>query len=100
MKKRIVLEFMTDEGLLPNYAFPETGVTLSASILGSVPKGEDPGKQAEIKEFEIVRPASAGLKDLAPGNHFYFDGLNMTVNGINTSDWNSEYGLIRKRIRT
>ena len=97
MKKRIVLEFMTDEGLLPNYAFPETGVTLSASILGSVPKGEDPGKQAEIKEFEIVRPASAGLKDLAPGNHFYFDGLNMTVNGINTADWNSEYGLIRKR---
>lgn len=97
MKKRIVLEFMTDEGLLPNYAFPETGVKMSASILGNVPKGEDPGKQAEIKEFEIVRPASAGLKDLAPGNHFYFDGLKMTVNGINTSDWNSKYGLIRKR---
>ena len=97
IRKRQVLEFMTDEGLLPNYAFPETGVKLSASILGNVPKGEAEGKQADIKEFEIVRPAGAGLKDLAPGNHFYFDGMKLTVNGINTADWNSEYGLVRKR---
>ena len=97
IKKRQVLEFMTDEGLLPNYAFPETGVKMSASILGSVPKGEDEGKQAEIKDFELVRSAGAALKDLAPGNHFYFDGMKLTVNGINTSDWNSEYGLVRKR---
>ena len=97
MKRRLVLEFMTDEGLLPNYAFPETGVKLSASILGSVPKGEEEGKQADIKEYEVVRSASAGLKDLAPGNHFYFDGMKLTINGINTADWDSEYGLIRKR---
>ena len=97
MKRRLVLEFMTDEGLLPNYAFPETGVKLSASILGNVPKGEEEGKQADIKEFELVRSASAGLKDLAPGNHFYFDSMKLTVNGINTADWNSDYGLIRKR---
>ena len=97
MKRRLVLEFMTDEGLLPNYAFPETGVKLSASILGNVPKGEEEDKQADIKEFELVRSASAGLKDLAPGNHFYFDGMKLTVNGINTADWNSDYGLIRKR---
>lgn len=97
MKSRIVLEFMTDEGLLPNYAFPETGVKLSASILGNVPKGEEEGKQADITDLEVVRPASAGLKDLAPGNFFYFDGMKIPINGINTSDWNSEYGLVRKR---
>lgn len=97
IKKRQVLEFMTDEGLLPNYAFPETGVKMSASILGNVPKGEDEGKQADIKDFELVRSASAALKDLAPGNHFYFDGMKLTVNGINTSDWKSEYGLTRRR---
>jgi DEAD/DEAH box helicase domain-containing protein len=97
IRKRQVLEFMTDEGLLPNYAFPETGVKMSASILGNVPKGEAAGKQADIKEFELVRSASAGLKDFAPGNHFYFDGMKLTVNGINTSDWNTDYGLVRRR---
>ena len=97
LKRQQVLEFMTDEGLLPNYAFPETGVKLTASILGSIPRGEDTGKPAEIKEYEVVRSASAGLKDLAPGNHFYFDGMKLTINGINTSDWNSDYGLILRR---
>ena len=100
IKRQQVLEFMTDEGLLPNYAFPETGVKLTASVLGSVPKGEEEGTQAEIKEYEVVRSASAGLKDLAPGNHFYFDGMKLTVNGINTSDWESSYGLVRRRFCT
>lgn len=97
LKRQQVLEYMTDEGLLPNYAFPETGVKLAASILGTIPRGEDRGMQADIKEFEVVRPSSAGLKDLAPGNHFYFDGMKLTVNGINTSEWDSNYGLIRRR---
>ena len=97
IKRQQTLEFMTDEGLLPNYAFPETGIKLTASILGNVPRGEEAGTQAEIKEYEVVRSASAGLKDLAPGNHFYFDGMKLTVNGINTSDWESNYALIRKR---
>lgn len=97
IRKRQVLEFMTDEGLLPNYAFPETGVKMSASILGNVPKGEAAGKQAGISEFELVRPASSGLKDFAPGNRFYFNGMKLTINGINTSDWNTQYGLVRRR---
>lgn len=95
IRKKTVLEFMTDEGLLPNYAFPETGVKLSASILGSTPEGE--GAPAEIKDCELVRPASSGLTDLAPGNNFYFDGMKLKVDGINTADWQTEGSLFRMR---
>ena len=96
IKKKQVLEFMTDEGLLPNYAFPETGVKLSASILDDVPKGDE-HSIAGINQFEIVRSASAGLKDFAPGNHFYFDGYRLAVDGINTADWKSEGILVKRR---
>lgn len=95
IRKKTVLEFMTDEGLLPNYAFPETGVKLSASILGSTPEGGN--TPAEIKDCELVRPASSGLTDLAPGNNFYFDGLKLKVDGINTADWQTEGSLFRMR---
>lgn len=97
IKKKQVLEFMTDEGLLPNYAFPETGVKLSASILGDVPKGDEGHSLPDIQEFEIVRSASAGLKDFAPGNHFYFNGFRLAVDGINTADWKSEGVLVKRR---
>lgn len=97
IKKKQVLEFMTDEGLLPNYAFPETGVKLSANILDDVPKGDEGHSIPGIMEFEIVRSASAGLKDFAPGNHFYFNGYRLAVDGINTADWQSEGILVKRR---
>ena len=96
LRKRQVLEFMTDEGILPNYAFPETGVKLNASILGNIPKGEDT-KLPDISCFELVRPATSGIVDLAPGNFFYFDGMKIKVDGLNTAEWQSGKGLIKKR---
>ena len=96
LRKRQVLEFMTDEGILPNYAFPETGVKLNASILGNVPKGEDT-KVPDISSFELVRPATSGIVDLAPGNFFYFDGMKIKIDGINTAEWQSGKGLVKKR---
>lgn len=97
LRRRQVLEFLTDEGILPNYAFPETGVKLNASVLGSIPKGEDDGKLPEITSLELVRPAGSGIVDLAPGNYFYFDGMKIKVDGLNTADWQSGKGLIKKR---
>lgn len=96
LRMRQVLEFMTDEGILPNYAFPETGVKLNASILGNVPKGEE-NKVPDISSFELVRPATSGIVDLAPGNFFYFDGMKIKIDGINTAEWQSGKGLIKKR---
>ena len=96
LRKRQVLEFMTDEGILPNYAFPETGVKLNASILGTIPKGDNT-KIPDISSFELVRPAASGIVDLAPGNLFYFDGMKIKVDGLNTAEWQSGKGLIKKR---
>ena len=97
LRQRQTLEFLTDEGILPNYAFPETGVKLNANILGSIPKGDEDGRMAEVTSFELVRPATSGIADLAPGNYFYFDGLRLKVDGLNTADWQSGKGLVRKR---
>lgn len=75
------LNFLTDEGLLPNYAFPEEGVTLRSIILKKPdPKQED---QKLIKlEFEHMRPAEAAITELAPGSSFYVEGRKLTVDQV------------------
>lgn len=75
------LNFLTDEGLLPNYAFPEEGVTLRSIIL----KKPDPTQKDQklIKlEFEHMRPAEAALTELAPGSSFYVEGRKLTVDQV------------------
>lgn len=88
-----VLEFMTDSGLLPNYAFPETGVKLSATVRsdnqGGTPIPDD--------EFEVVRPASQGIKELAPGNVFFARHYRLEVDGLVTTDWNDTDAVGEKR---
>lgn len=71
-----VIEFMTNIGLLPNYAFPETGVKLQANVYASREKCDKEGNIAEPKAFELTRSASQGIKELAPGNHFILKDLN------------------------
>lgn len=98
IKKTLTLEFMTDAGILPNYAFPETGVKLEASIQSSVPKGDSDERVPVNENFEVVRPAVSALKELAPGNSFYTQKYRLKVDGINTFDWNDEQKvLIKKR---
>ena len=41
LELRQVIEHLTNEGILPNYAFPETGVTLSAHVYGFKPEGAE-----------------------------------------------------------
>lgn len=72
--------FFTDAGLLPNYAFPESGVTLR-SILYRNPKE---GNQ-EVWDEEFVRPASQALGELAPGATFYANGRRVQVDQIDLS---------------
>ena len=66
LSRTSALEILTDNGLLPNYAFPERGVRFYGSIYNKHRKaGQD------HPPIEIIRPAGTALKELAPGNHFY-----------------------------
>lgn len=89
IKEGSVIEFMTNVGLLPNYAFPETGVKLSATIYSKKALGDDIENTPEPKTIELVRPASQGIRELAPGNSFYSQKLRMEIKGLGITDRDS-----------
>jgi len=60
------LEILTDQGLLPNYAFPERGVRFYGSVYNPYRKGD-----VDHLSVELTRPAGPALRELAPGNTFY-----------------------------
>lgn len=82
-----LIEFMTNCGLLPNYAFPETGVKLQASVYSTQEKEDHKNNVAEPNVIELARSASQGIKELAPGNKFYTQKFQLEVSGIPTFDW-------------
>jgi len=71
-----VLNYFTDEGLLPNYAFPEQGVTLKSIIVSNVE-----GKWHE-KAYEYIRPAESAIRDFAPMSVFYAEAKSVTIDQI------------------
>jgi DEAD/DEAH box helicase domain-containing protein len=95
-----VFNFLSDEGLLPNYAFPEKGIGLTGvlyrkndqkkyqntdksetsedKIGASQNKPQKP--QKTVSEFN--RPASAAIAELAPANTFYADGHKFTIDQL------------------
>ncbi len=85
---RQVIEHLTNVGSLPNYAFPESGVTLNARVMGQSSEGST--QPPLDKSFEIVRPASQAIKEFAPDNFFYSQGFQFQITGINTFDWVDE----------
>jgi len=86
MNAKQTFNFFTDEGLLPNYAFPEAGVTLRSVIYR---KRED--ESAETGKFETFtneyeRSGRSAIQEFAPGNAFYVDGRKLIINRINMTD--------------
>lgn len=96
---RQTLNFFTDEGLLPNYAFPEEGVRLQSVVYRRLETKDQAvnskatGSQAETipetkhspyekKVFEIVRPSSAALSELVPENRFYGIGRHVEIDQV------------------
>ncbi|MFW5710787.1 MAG: DEAD/DEAH box helicase [Spirochaetota bacterium] len=78
-----LLEYLTDEGLLPNYMFPETGITLKSVILKEQTLEErKAGHKRKTVEWNYVRPASAGLSELAPENQFYAGGIRAEIDQV------------------
>ena len=81
---RETFNFLTDEGLLPNYAFPEAGVTLKSVIYRSQEQDEeDAGERGDERDvYEYVRPAASALSELAPENEFYAGGNRVSIDRI------------------
>lgn len=74
LNKKVTFNYFTDEGLLPNYAFPEEGATLQSVIYRRADKGDAAeGAKAEFNTtlFEYTRPARAAISELAPESKFY-----------------------------
>jgi len=79
LEGKYILNFFTDAGLLPNYAFPETGVHL-VGVISELDNPKQDGKNYELKEY--IRPAALALRELAPFNHFYAEGNKLTITNI------------------
>ena len=75
--------FLTDEGLLPNYAFPEHGVTLK-SVIFQQRQGEDGTREDDPIVYDYLRPAVAALGEFAPENEFYAGGRRVIIRRIDT----------------
>ena len=56
--------FLAEQGLLPNYAFPEKGVTLTGEILDFSERAN--GKNLSSETFTVTEPAENALTALAP----------------------------------
>ncbi|NLE58711.1 MAG: DUF1998 domain-containing protein, partial [Planctomycetes bacterium] len=82
------LNLFTDEGIIPNYAFPEGGVTLEALIYGlktaEPEENSEPGRRPGTEAHKWVRPASQAITELAPFNTFYAEGRHVEVDQIET----------------
>jgi DEAD/DEAH box helicase domain-containing protein len=84
MHEKLTFNFFTDEGLLPNYAFPESGVSLRSVIYRKKSKADGKGRyDTWVHEYE--RPAAAAIQELAPGNAFYVDGRKLKIDQVDMS---------------
>lgn len=81
-----VFNFLSDEGLLPNYAFPEAGIVLKAVLRrkleteGGSP--ENTKKKYDRTVYEYSRSASSAISEFAPMNSFYVDGRKLTIDQV------------------
>ncbi|MDO5295793.1 MAG: DEAD/DEAH box helicase [bacterium] len=90
--KKDVFNFMSDEGLLPNYAFPEAGIVLKAVLYRksesvspkSGPESETGRSKPKAGKtvYEYSRSAAAAISEFAPRNRFYADGRKLTVDQV------------------
>jgi len=77
------LNLFTDEGLLPNYAFPETGVKLKTIIYGVDNSDEGEGN-FNTETHEWIRPAGTAIREFAPFNTFYAENRRVRVDQVET----------------
>lgn len=85
INSRDTFNFLTDEGLVPNYAFPEAGVKLRSVILERRrAEGEEGGTETRAITHEYERPAAMALGEFAPANHFYARAHQVEISRVDT----------------
>lgn len=84
INKKDIFNFLSDEGLLPNYAFPESGIVLKAILYRKDDEAEEPQTKKKYKKsvYEYSRSASAAISEFAPNNSFYVDGRKLTIDQV------------------
>jgi DEAD/DEAH box helicase domain-containing protein len=90
MGEKNTFNFLSDEGFLPNYAFPEAGVILKTILYrrqgeSSQRKQQNQLQKSEKMVYEYQRSASSAIVDFAPKNTFYADGRHMEIDQIDVS---------------
>lgn len=86
-----VFNFLSDAGLLPNYAFPEAGIVLKA-VLTRVEKDENDREKNKYESttYEYNRSASAAISEFAPLNSFYAGGHKLTIDQVDINTAKAE----------
>lgn len=79
MGSRDTFNFLTDEGLIPNYAFPEQGVLLHSVIVRDDRKVNDADR---VLTFEYERPGASAITEFAPNSVFYAEGRRVTIDQV------------------
>ncbi len=80
---RDTLNFFTDEGLLPNYTFPEAGVVLRSIIYRKRKEPAEGGSRYDTWHYDYQRAAAAAIHELAPANHFCAGSRKVRVDQVN-----------------
>ena len=78
--------FLTNEGLLPNYAFPEAGVELQSVLYSFYQKD---GRQGKIWAEEFARSGPAAIRELAPGSVFYANGRKVRIDEVQLAQYDA-----------
>ncbi|MBR5902083.1 DEAD/DEAH box helicase [bacterium] len=81
INRKDIFNFLSDEGLLPNYAFPESGIILRA-VLYRKDDGDEGASKYSKSTYEYRRSASIALTEFAPNNNFYVDGRKLKVDQV------------------
>ena len=85
INSRDTFNFLTDEGLVPNYAFPEAGVKLRSVILERTRgRGEEGSAETRAITHEYERPAATALGEFAPENRFYARAHQVEISRVDT----------------
>ena len=83
---KLFFNFLTDEGLLPNYAFPEEGVQVHSIIVKRPRRDEDVPRKSRAAAFDFTRAAGPALKELAPESSFYASRYRLQVDQLAVTD--------------
>ncbi|MDD4754345.1 MAG: helicase-related protein, partial [Desulfitobacteriaceae bacterium] len=87
LNNKNVFNFLSDEGLLPNYAFPEAGIVLKAILYRKNDSNVEPAVEGKKRKYEKMvyeynRSASSAISEFAPLNNFYVDGHKLTIDQV------------------